>query len=320
AAGRAGLALFAVPEATPFLDIIKAVANAQVAQERAAAESMLATQRALTKAATEPDGTGIIRRLAALIPGAWVGVLGVVGGLELESEPGASRERAAALAGLVRGIRPAGMRGSVSDSGPAGSTVIHPLGLRAAPHSYLAVVSPHPLDGAAGGAITTSVALLSLHSERLTEQALIRRKIRAGALALALNGELRSCNALVAIAGEVRWRSAGQKVRVLRAGGTPAQLEEAARRLEGLIQQAGRRLLIGAVEPAGTELAVLQLLVEDIPARIEQVAAVLHACGAHTGVGGRRPFAEAGASDVQAREALARAGGSARTVYWDALV
>ena len=68
AAEHDGLTLFAVPDATPFLDIIKAVANAQVAQERAAAESMLATQRALTKAATESDGTGIIRRLAAFIP------------------------------------------------------------------------------------------------------------------------------------------------------------------------------------------------------------------------------------------------------------
>ncbi|MFD1212885.1 PucR family transcriptional regulator [Arthrobacter sp. GCM10027362] len=320
AAGKAGLTLFAVPEATPFLDIIKAVANAQVAQERAAAESMLATQRALTKAATEPDGTGVIRRLAALIPGAWVGVLGVDGEVEMGSGPDAAGTHTAGLAGLVRRIRPAGMRGSVSDSGPAGSTVIHPLGLRTVPHSYLAVVSPHPLDGAARGAITTSVALLSLHSERLTEQAMIRRKIRAGALALALNGELRSCNALVAIAGESRWRSASQKVRVLRAGGTPEQLEEASRRLEGLLQQPRRRLLIGAVEQAADGTAFLQLLIEDIPAWIGQVASVLHSCGAQTGVGGRKPFADAAASGVEARDALARTGGSTHTVYWDSLV
>src|SRR3954465_5675502 len=118
AAERAGLTLFAVPEATPFLDIIKAVANAKVAQERAAAESMLATQRALTKAATEPDGSGIIRRLAALIPGAWVGVLGVDGELDLESGPAPAGARTDGLAGLVGRIRPAGMRGSISDSGP----------------------------------------------------------------------------------------------------------------------------------------------------------------------------------------------------------
>jgi PucR family transcriptional regulator, purine catabolism regulatory protein len=320
AAERAGLTLFAVPEATPFLDIIKAVANAQVAQERAAAESMLATQRALTKAATEPDGSGIIRRLAALIPGAWVGVLGVDGELDLESGPAPAGTRTDGLAGLVGRIRAAGMRGSISDSGPEGSTVIHPLGLRTIPHSYLAVVAPHPLDGADRGAITTSVALLSLHSERLTEQSMIRRKIRAGALALALNGELRSCNALVSIAGETRWRSAGQKVRVLRAGGTPAQLEEASRRLEGFIQQTHHRLLIGAVEPAGPDGAFLQLLVEDTAARIGQVVAVVHACGARTGVGGRKSFADAGTSDVEAREALGRTGGSAHTVYWDSLV
>ncbi|MCG2621085.1 PucR family transcriptional regulator [Arthrobacter sp. I2-34] len=320
AAEQAGLTLFAVPEATPFLDIIKAVANSQVAQERATAESMLATQRALTKAATEPDGSGITRRLASLIPGAWVGVLGVDGELEFGSGPLPPGARAAGLAGLVGRIRPAGMRGSVSDSGPEGSTVIHPLGLRASPHSYLAVISPHPLDGATRGAITTSVALLSLHSERLTEQSMIRRKIRAGALALALNGELRSCNALMSIAGETRWRSASQQVRVLRAGGTRTQLEEASRRLEGLIQQSHRRLLIGAVEPAGAEEAFLQLLVEASASRISQVTALLHSCGARTGVGGRKSFADAGTSDVEAREALARTGGSAHTVYWDSLV
>ncbi|NKX54732.1 PucR family transcriptional regulator [Arthrobacter mobilis] len=319
AAEQARLPVFAVPEATPFLDIIKAVANEQVAQERSAAESMLATQRALTKAATEPDGrAGVIRRLASLIADSQVAIFGPDGEPVLRTDDGGMD--AAAVAGLIRRIRPARMRGSVSDSGPAGSTVIHPLGLRSIPHSYLAVVSPHPLDGAARGAITTSVALLSLHTERLTEQALIHRKIRAGALALALNGDLRSCNALISIAGETRWRSAAQRVRVLRAGGTPEQLEEASRLLEGLIRQPRRRLLMGAVEPAGEGTAFLQLLVEDSPARIEQVVGLLQTCGAQTGVGGRKPFAEAGASDVEAREALARAGGSVHTVHWDTLV
>jgi purine catabolism regulator len=163
------------------------------------------------------------------------------------------------------------------------------------------------------------VALLSLHSERLTEQVMTRRKIRAGALALALNGELRSCNALVAIAGEPRWRSASQRVRVLRAGGTREQLEEASRRLEGLLQQR-RRLLIGAVEPAEDGTVYLQLLVEDTPARLQQVLAVLQSCGVSAGVGGAKPFAEAGTSDAEAEEALARTGGSAHTVYWDSLV
>ncbi|MFW6188221.1 MAG: PucR family transcriptional regulator ligand-binding domain-containing protein, partial [Actinomycetota bacterium] len=219
-----GLTLFSVPERTPFLGIIRATAERRAAEERAGLETMLSRQRALTRAAVGPEGpAGVLRSLVSVLGGGWAGVCTAEAEVLERSGPGLPRLPSGRTpAELLERLRPAGLRGSLSESGPAGAVVVHPLGVDGTPRSYLVVALSGPVDPARTGVIATAVALLSLHAERSAEQALLRRRTRAGALALLLGGETRAADALLGVADDETW-STVPRVRAAHLRGSAGQ-------------------------------------------------------------------------------------------------
>lgn len=317
----AGLTLFRVPERTPFLGIIRAAAEMRAAEARTALEGMLSEQRSLTRAAVGRDGPArVVRTLVSVLGGGWAGVCAADARIVERSGPGLPELPAGrTLPQLLDRLRPAGLRGSLSESGPAGAVVVHPLGVDGVPQSYLVVALPGPVDPVRTGVIATAVALLSLHAERAAEQVLFRRRVRAGALALLLSGEVRSADALLGVADDTTWSTA-PRVRVARLRGGAEELQEGVRRLEARTAHGTRPVLVGApaTEPDGGQTAAV--LLEDLPERLADVRAAAEASGLRAGIGGPAAVHETGASDREAREALERTTDRQRVGTWDDLV
>ena len=322
AARGAALTLFSVPQPTPFLRIIQAVAGLRAAEDRAALENTLSHQRALTRAATAVGGPArVLRTLASLFPGAWAAVCTADAEILERSGPGPPAlpsERS--LEELVARVRGAGLRGSLSESGPSGVVVVHPLGVHGAPHGYLVVVLPRPVERTEAGAISTAVALLSLHAERAAEQAESRHRIRAGAVALLLAGDVRAGDALLAVAGDTGWADSVARVRVARLRGSPERIREGTRRIGGQAERAGHRMLVGTPVPgeAGEQLTVV--LVEDRAAPLAALRRIIERVDVRAGIGGAVVLEDAATSDHEAAEVLERTGAHRRIGVWDDLV
>lgn len=322
AAGDAGLTLFSVPEETPFLELIQAVAGMRAAQERTALEAMLSMQRTLTRAATGADGPArILQSLAALTEGGWAATCTADAEITQRSAPGVPElPTGRTLEELVDRLRPARLRGSLSETGPAGSIVVHPLGVQGIPLTYLVVVTPRPLERAQAGAVTTAVALLSLHAERAGERALFRRRVRAGALALVLGGDVRSGDALLAVGEDAGWSGRSRRVRVVRLRGDAERTREAARRIEGHADRGGHRVLVGTAEGAGSGEADVAVLVEDEPELLGALRGIVERSGVRAGIGGAAPVEAAGTSEHEALDVLGRTTARHRVVTWDDVV
>lgn len=325
AAQGAGLTLFEVPERTPFLGIIQAVADLRAAEERLALETTLTHQRALTRSATAIDGaTQVLRTLTTLMPGAWAALCTAGGEIQECTAPEAPvlpSDRS--LEQIVGRLRGAGLRGSLSESGPRGSIIVHPLGVHGDPQSYLVVILPGPTERAHVATITTAVALLSLHAERAAEQRQSRRRIRAGALALLLGGDVRASDALLAVAGDGAWGGTVRKVRAALLRGASESTDEVLRRLEDHIERTGHRVLMGTPAPADAEGAGerdTSVLLEDTPAALAALRRILGLADLRAGIGGRASLNDAATSHDQALEALQRTAARQRIGTWDDLV
>lgn len=317
-----GLTLFSVPERTPFLRIIQEVAGLRAAEDRAALEATLSHQRALTRAATAVDGSvQVLRTLAALLPGAWAAVCTADAEIRERSAPGTPplpSERT--LEQLVERLRGAGLRGSLSESGPRGGVVVHPLGVHGDPQGYLVVVLPGPVERAQAGTITTAVALLSLHAERTAEQRLSRRRIRAGAVALLLGGDVRAGDALLAVAGDDAWEGAVRRVRAVRLRGGPERTREAVRRIEAHTERTGQRVLAGTPAPGDSGEEDTPVLLEDRPAVLEALRGIVALADLRAGIGGSAALDDAATSHGQALDTLERTAARQRTGLWDDVV
>lgn len=317
-----GLTLFSVPERTPFLGIIRAAADMRAVRERTALEEMLSSQRALTKAAVGADGPAqVLRSLASQLEGSWAAVCTADAEILRQSGPSVPElPSGRTLPEILGRLRPARLRGSLSESGPRGSLVVHPLGVRGVPQSYLVVVLPEPLERSQAGVITTAVVLLSLHAERAVEQALFRRRIHAGALSLLLSGDVRSADALLAVAGTASWSAPARRVRVARLRGSPDQLQEGLRRLEGHADRTSRPVLVGTptAETSGEESTAV--LLEDLPEQLAELRTVVGLAGLRTGIGGGVDVHDARTSDRQALETLERTSARRRIGAWEDVV
>lgn len=316
-----GLTLFAVPEETTFLQVIQAVAGLRAAEERTALETSLAHQRALTRAATAMDGTAqVLRTLATLLPGAWAAVCTAGGDVQERSAPAIPplpSDRP--LGQLIGRLRDAGLRGALSETGPYGTVVIHPLGVHGEPHGYLVVILPSPLDRAQSGTITTTVALLSLHAERAAERQLSRRRIRAGAVALLLGGDLRAGDALLSVAGDEAWGRSVPAMRVCLLRGAPELIREAARWIEGHTDRTAHRMLTGTPARREDLEEDAAVLVEDTPAAIAALRRAVESAGLRAGIGGRVAVEDATTSHSQALHVLERTAAQHPVGSWDEL-
>lgn len=328
AAHRVGLTLFEVPEQTPFLRIIQDVARLRAAEERRALETTLANQRALTRAAAAVEGSAqVLRTLAELLPGAWAAVCSADAEIRERSAPGIPplpSERS--LEELVGRLQGAGLLGSLSESGPRGVVVIHPLGVYGEPHGYLIVVLPRVVESSQAATIATAVTLLSLHGERAAEQRLSQRRVRAGAVALLLRGDIRAGDALLAVAGDEGWGKVVRKVRAVRLRGSATDTQEAIRRIEAHAQRTGHRVLTGTSATIDSNFGAtkneeeMPVLIEDSDLSQKALRQAVETVWIRVGIGGSAALEASATSHSEALHALERTGGRQRVVAWDDIV
>jgi purine catabolism regulator len=220
--------------------------------------------------------------------------------------PAEIRERIARL-------RPAGLRGSDSASGPPAGALVQPLGLTGRPRAYLVVSAPRPWDAGNRGAVATAVALLSLDAERRADALTAAREIRTAALRLLLGGQTGSAWALLALpsaaTGPVREQERHHVVRI-RAAGDPEPLLEAVERW-------------AAAEPAVALTATVDGHLIALVRQGADLAPLVNAVGAaggQAGVGAPEPPGRVADSDATALAALARTTSDRPVARWNDVV
>ncbi|NUJ89695.1 PucR family transcriptional regulator [Plantibacter sp. MCCC 1A11337] len=186
ACDRHGFTLLEVGERTPFIGIIRFVADAVAAARVASLEWSLAAQRAVARAALRPDGlTAILAELGQQL-GCWVALYDALGNrvTTRTREPVPEGVEAAVAEVLRRGSR-AGLH--LAD-GAEGATLLT-LGRRGELRGILAVGSSVPLDHAEHDLVSSVIGLASIALEQHSALDLARRQLRSGLLELLLSGD-----------------------------------------------------------------------------------------------------------------------------------
>lgn len=185
------LPLLEVPRHTPFMAVIKAVADAQAGQQRARLEWSLAAQRAIARAALRPDGlTAVLRELQRRL-GCWVMLFDAAGHrLPLSTTLQPAEEVLAEVEQAVRRVLYTGVSGGARIAGDGVDVTLQTLGRSRSLRGVLAVGTTTPLEQAGHDLVTSVIALASitLDQSRAIEDA--RRQLRAGLLELVLAGSL----------------------------------------------------------------------------------------------------------------------------------
>lgn len=164
AAEVAGLPLFEVPRATPFIAISRAVSRAIAAHEYAAVQRTFTAQQALTRAAQSDTGARRVVRLLARQVGASVILLDAAGAV-LEAAPAPSAERAGVLRAEVRGL--AGHTGAVGVAFTDGADTISLQSVGTGRgRAFLAVARDVPLTPDDRHLVNAAVLLLTIRQER----------------------------------------------------------------------------------------------------------------------------------------------------------
>lgn len=292
AAAAVSLNLFIVPKPVPFIAVSRAVAELLTAAEREAERQALHHQQRLTAAAVEGPAA-LLAALSAITGGTAV-LCGPDGGL-IAGTP---------APGLLDRVGPAlrrlgSPRGSYTDIGAQSRLTVQPVGLESRLEGYLVVESAATAQRIA---VTTAVALLSLHRERARAELEAARRIRAGAVTLALRAEPEAARSLLAGGPEPAVLPRSSAV-VLRARGAKGALGSALTRLEA----AG---VLAAID--GEHLVAVTA-----PERQAGVIRMLDSL--EVGIGPARAPAALAESDTAARQALAAATAARRIVAWTEL-
>ncbi|MGV8883558.1 MAG: PucR family transcriptional regulator [Rhodoglobus sp.] len=189
ACDRLGLPLIEVDARTPFMGIIRHVADVIAAEQRERLQWSLDAQRAVARAALRVDGLGaILLELSARL-GSWVALFDSAGhqlrvpGLapvpdDLQHIVGEAVSRA-----LSRGAR-AGLR--ILDAG--GGISLQTIGQRQQLRGVLAVDASAPLDPAGSDVVESVIALASIALEQRRNLDAARRRLRSGLFELVLAG------------------------------------------------------------------------------------------------------------------------------------
>src|SRR5690554_2445492 len=193
AATELSLNLFSVPRPVPFIAVSRAVADLLWASERDSDRQALLHQQELT-GATIGGPAELVATLARIVGGD--AVLCAPDGTTIAGWPAAGLlERA--LPHIAR-MKAAGIRGASVDIERDSRLTVLPVGVGSQAEAYLAVEVDSRVAGAQRGAVTTAVALLSLDRARARAELEADRRIRAGALSLALQSDTDAARSLLA--------------------------------------------------------------------------------------------------------------------------
>ncbi|KJC64799.1 PucR family transcriptional regulator [Agreia bicolorata] len=186
-----GIPLFDVADRTPFIAIIRAVADVIALDQRERLEWSLDAQRSIALAALRPDGLDAILAELERRLGCWVVLFDSLGDEARSSPdrrmPASLQQRVQDAVGqvLAKGSR-AGARLSAAD----GSVILQTLGTGGSLRGVLALGTPAPLDGAGTDLVTSVIALASIALEQSRALEGARRDLRSGLFELLLEGNV----------------------------------------------------------------------------------------------------------------------------------
>lgn len=189
ACDRVGLPLIEVASSTPFMAVIRHVADVQAADQRARLEWSLSAQRAVARAALRPDGLGAVIRELEKQLNCWVALYDAAGHrIRIETQIELSPETALLVTEQVRLALARGTRAGVRLSEPTAEITLLTLGQRNRLRGVLAVGKATPLDPAGHDLISSVIGLASIALEQSRALDDSRRQLRAGVLELLLSG------------------------------------------------------------------------------------------------------------------------------------
>lgn len=184
-----GLPLLEVPDRTPFIAIIRFVADWLAREQNARSEWSLQAQRAIARAALRPDGLrSILAELERQLHG-WVALFDAAGNHILM--PNNRPVPSALMPGVTEGVRKALDQGarSVSQLSVEGQQItLQTLGRRHHLRGVLVLGAIEPLDPASTDIINSVIALASLALEQARTLDTARRHLRAGVFEQLLSG------------------------------------------------------------------------------------------------------------------------------------
>ncbi len=301
-----GVTLAEVPGATTFVAVSRAAATLLEAEDQASARRVLEVQRDLVQAAAADEPAALLDRLGRTVA---MACLTDASG-EPEVGPVGARpdlyDRTVVATEIGR-MRDAGLRAAASVGTPHGTLLVHPLGVRGRPSTYL-VTGLDPTDGppveVQRSAVTSAVALLSLGAERRRAGRETDRRLRARALELLVEGDDRSAVLLLRSTAGPQARIPARPV-VVRAAGPRDRLDQAVDLLDA------RPVVCGVLD--GEVVALLRA--RDARAVADDLAGL----GLRVGLGEQAPIAEAARGHRTAGYALDRATDGV-VVDWNATV
>jgi purine catabolism regulator len=299
-----GVDLFAVPRATRFVTVSRALAAHLQQEEDAATRSALEAQRALTQAALQDEPGALVAELAAA--GGMAAVVGARGGLVL-GPYGARPELldVGLVDDAVARMRPQGLRAAASLSSPGGTLLVQPIGVRGRPAQYLVAGFAGRVTETERSTVATAVALLGLAEQRRRASREADRRLRTRAVELLAAGDLRTAAVLLGAGSGPRPRLPRAAV-ALRCRGTLPRLEDGLELLEAVPLLAGLASIDGTTELVGIARAA------EAPALAERLATA----GLRVGIGESGPPEALATSHANAGQALALASSSVPVVVW----
>ncbi|BAS06687.1 uncharacterized protein in pkwA 5'regio [Arthrobacter sp. Hiyo4] len=184
-----GLPLLEVPDRTPFIAIIRMVADYLAREEHARAEWSLQAQRAISRAALRPDGlTSILGELERQLH-SWVALYDAAGNyVRMPRNRPVPSDIAPQVTQRVRDALDLGTR-SASSLDIEGQTVtLQTLGRKGSLRGALVLGAIEPLDPARADIVNSVIGLASLALEQARTLDTARRHLRAGVFEQLLAG------------------------------------------------------------------------------------------------------------------------------------
>ena len=186
-----GLPLLEVGDRTPFMAILKVVADAQAQDQRERLEWSLEAQRAVARAALRPDGlTAVLRELEKRL-GCWVALFDATGHrVPIATTLAPPPEALAEVQVAVRRALHRGARGGIRLAGTGSDVTLQTLGQARELRGVLAVGTDAPLEPAGHDLVTSVIALASIALDQTRALDDARGLLRAGLLELMLAGSV----------------------------------------------------------------------------------------------------------------------------------
>ncbi len=182
-----GLPLFEVDRETPFMAIIRLVADHLARDRRTRLEWSIEAQRAIARAAVRPDGLSSVLREMERQLGAWVAMFDSAGiKVQARGTTPPPAELHQAIGEQVSSMLARGTRSAARVELPGGSINLQSVGSQGRIVGVLAAGVMSPLDRAGADVFTSVIALASVALEQTGAIEQARSELRSGVFAIAM--------------------------------------------------------------------------------------------------------------------------------------